>query len=243
MLSYLAGSAGVACSPILSVSFEGMGCEPVLNLAAIPDEAVSIICTIINKIILLTLWGKLVYVSYTTDQPVFSRASCRCSSYNLSLGSFDMVALCLWDALSRWRSSWIVFTCPMCKPIFFALGTSTHACSWSITDHYIIKWHVSYAWCWFWTIKALVEAEELWWHYSNSWGHNSSVDHCQTFHVFIIRPAKNLFFRQKCFTDTGCVCTSSVASNKSRHQTIGKNLFLEKRKMVSDVHQCIVVFA
>ncbi len=37
-LNYLPGSVGVACSPILSVSFEGMGCEPILNLAATPDE-------------------------------------------------------------------------------------------------------------------------------------------------------------------------------------------------------------
>jgi hypothetical protein len=88
-------------SPILSVSFAGMGCEPVLNLAATPDEAVSIICTIFDKSVLLTLWGKLMYVSCTTEQPVFSRASRRCSSYNLSLGSFDMVDLRLWDALSQ----------------------------------------------------------------------------------------------------------------------------------------------
>jgi hypothetical protein len=71
MLIYLPGSVGVACSPILSVSFEGMGCEPTLNLAATPDEAVSIICTIADKTILLILWGKLMYVSYTTDRPVF----------------------------------------------------------------------------------------------------------------------------------------------------------------------------
>jgi hypothetical protein len=71
MLSYLPGSVGVSCSPILSVSFEGMGCKPVLDLAATPDEAVSIICTIVDKTILLTLWAKLIYVSYTTDQPVF----------------------------------------------------------------------------------------------------------------------------------------------------------------------------
>jgi hypothetical protein len=49
MIIYLPGSFGVACSPILSVSFEGMGCEPVLNLAATPDEAVSIICTVVDK--------------------------------------------------------------------------------------------------------------------------------------------------------------------------------------------------
>jgi hypothetical protein len=48
-----------------------MGCEPVLNLGATPDEAVSIICTIADKNILLTLWGKLMYVSYTIDRPVF----------------------------------------------------------------------------------------------------------------------------------------------------------------------------
>ncbi len=42
MLSYLPVLVGVACAPILSVSFEGMGCEPVLNLVATPDEAVSI---------------------------------------------------------------------------------------------------------------------------------------------------------------------------------------------------------
>jgi hypothetical protein len=72
MLIYLPGSVGVACSPILSVRFEGMGCEPVLNLvAATPDEAVNIICTVVDKTILLTLWGKLMYVSYTSDRPVF----------------------------------------------------------------------------------------------------------------------------------------------------------------------------
>ncbi len=121
-LSYLPGSVGVACSSFLSVSFERIGCEPVLNLVATPDEAVSIICTVVNKTILQTLWGKLMYVSYTTDQPVFSRASCRCSSYNLSLVSFDMVDLCLWDALSRCRSSWRGFTLPMCMPIIFWTG-------------------------------------------------------------------------------------------------------------------------
>ena len=35
-----------------------MGCEPVLNLAATPDEAVSIICTVVNKTILQTFLGK-----------------------------------------------------------------------------------------------------------------------------------------------------------------------------------------
>jgi hypothetical protein len=45
----------------------------------------------------------------------------------------------------------------------------------------------------------------------------------------MIRLAKNLFLRQKFFIGTGYVCTSSVASKKSRKQTIGKNPFLEKK--------------
>jgi hypothetical protein len=48
-----------------------MGCEPVLNLAATPDEVVSIICIIVEKTILLIFGGKLMYVSYNTDWPVF----------------------------------------------------------------------------------------------------------------------------------------------------------------------------
>ncbi len=61
------GSLGVACSPILSVIYGGMGCAPVLTLSATPDETVSIICTIVDKTILLTFGGKLMYVSYITD--------------------------------------------------------------------------------------------------------------------------------------------------------------------------------
>jgi hypothetical protein len=158
MLSYLPGSVGVACSPILSVSFEGMGCEPILNLAATSDEAVIIMCTVVNKTILLTSWGKLMYVSYTTDRPVFSRASCRCSSYDLSLDSFDMVDLRLWDACQYDVAPGKFLLVQCACQLSFGLGTSTHLCSWSITDHYIIKWHVSHAWYRCWTIRALVEA-------------------------------------------------------------------------------------
>jgi hypothetical protein len=52
----LPGLLGIACSPILSVSLEGMGSEPVLNLAATPDEAVSIICTFVDKTMHSTFW-------------------------------------------------------------------------------------------------------------------------------------------------------------------------------------------
>ncbi len=127
----------------------------------------------------------------------FSRASCRCSSYNYSLGSFYMVDLCLRDVKSRWRGSWRVITSPMCMPNVFGFGTSNHVCSWSIIDCFIIKRHVSHAWCWFWTIKALVEAEVLWWLHSNLWGHSSFIDHCQTFSVFKIRLAKKPALKAK----------------------------------------------
>jgi hypothetical protein len=50
----LPGLLGVACSPILSVSLEGVGCEPVLNLAAPPDEAVGIICMVLDKTVAST---------------------------------------------------------------------------------------------------------------------------------------------------------------------------------------------
>ena len=120
----------------------------------------------------------------------------------------------------------LLFQCA-CQ-LIFGLGTSTHVCLSSITDFYIIKRHVSPAWYWFWTIKALVEAMVLWWFYSNSWGHSSSVDHCQTFGVFMIRLAKKPVLKAKMLYwhwDTGCVCTSSVASKKIHHRMIGKNPF------------------
>jgi hypothetical protein len=61
-----------------------MGCEPVLNLAAIPDEAVSIICTVVDKLYLL--WEKLMYVSYTIDRPW--------SLFGHSEGALALI--CLW---------------------------------------------------------------------------------------------------------------------------------------------------
>ncbi len=112
----------------------------------------------------------------------FSRASRRCSSCNLLLGSFNMVDLRLWNALSRWHSSWRVHTPPICIPIFWT--EHINSCMFMINyDRYIIKRHVSHAWYGCWTIKALAEAEVLWWHYSDLRGHSSSVDHCQTSEV------------------------------------------------------------
>ncbi len=118
-LRILPGSLGVACPPILSVSLEEVGCEPVLNLAATPDEAVSIICTVCWQKYTFNFLGE-VYVCelYYWPARVFSRASCRCSSYNLSVGSSTWLTYALWDVLSRWQCSWRVLTPPMCMPLF-----------------------------------------------------------------------------------------------------------------------------
>ncbi len=52
------GLLGVAYSPILSVSLEEVGCKPVLNLAATPDEAVRIICTFCWQNYTFNFFGK-----------------------------------------------------------------------------------------------------------------------------------------------------------------------------------------
>jgi hypothetical protein len=54
-MGMLPGSVGAACSPVFLVSFEVMGHEPALNLAAVPDEAVGIMCTFVDKTLLSTL--------------------------------------------------------------------------------------------------------------------------------------------------------------------------------------------
>jgi hypothetical protein len=53
----LPGSVGVVYFSILSVSLEEMDCEPILNLAATRDEAVSIIWTIVEKLYLQLFGG------------------------------------------------------------------------------------------------------------------------------------------------------------------------------------------
>ncbi len=181
------GLLGVACSPILSASLEEVDCEPVLNLAATPDEAVSIICKFVDKTRPSTFWGKVdVCELYYWPARVFSRASCRCSSLNLSVSSLTWLTYASKDALSRWHCSWRVLTL-QCACQFFGLCTSTHVCSQSIPDCYIIKRHGGHAWYGCWTIKALVEAEVLYdGFYCESRVHSSAVDHSKIFSCLII---------------------------------------------------------
>ncbi len=157
----------------------------------------------------------------------FSRASRRCSSYNLLLCSFNMVDLRLWDALPRRHSSWRVFT-PQCACHFLWTGHINSFMFMINYDCYIIKRYVSHAWCWFWTINALVEAVVLWWLYSNLQGHSSSVDNCQTFSVFIIRLAKKPVLTAKLLYWHWLCIYFICGSQKSCHQTIGKKTFLKK---------------
>ncbi len=99
------GSVGVACSPMLLVSFKGMGCEPVLNLAATPDDAVSIICNFVDKSIPSTLGEVDVWA--ITDRPSVSVGHyADALDIIIICGFFGMVDLCSYDALSIWRHSW-----------------------------------------------------------------------------------------------------------------------------------------
>ncbi len=168
-------------TPILSVSFKGMGCEPVLDLSATPDEAVSIMCTFVDKTRLLTFWGKLMYVSHTTDWP------------GVSVGHpVDALAIiCLW-VLWSYAYGMLgqddIAPGEFCSSNVYA-NTSFRirqffSCMFMIiSDPYIVKWHGSHAWYGCWTIKALLEAKVLWWLYCDLRGHRSSVDHCQIFAV------------------------------------------------------------
>ncbi len=130
------------------------------QLISSSDEAVSIICNFVDRNILLTFWGKLMYVSYTTDWSGVSVGH--------PIGALDI--FCLWALWHGWltlmgcsvkmtlllESS----TCPMCMPIpICRIWQFNSHMFMIISDHYIIKRHVCHAWYGCWTIKALVEAE------------------------------------------------------------------------------------
>ncbi len=141
----------------------------------------------------------------------FSRASHRCFSYYLSSGSFDMVDLHLWDALSRWRTP-REFLLLLCECHFFWTG-HINSCMFMI-NYWSLHNQVACYPCLVWVLDHWCFGRS-WWLYSDLQGHSSTVDHCQTFNVLIIRLAKNLFLREKCFTDTGYGCTSFVASKRA----------------------------
>ncbi len=87
-----------------------------------------------------------VCVLYYWPAKVFSRASWRCSSLNLSVGSFNMVDLCFMGCIVKMTLILESFDSSNVHAKYLKLGTSTHVCFRSIDDHYIIKWHGSQAW-------------------------------------------------------------------------------------------------
>ncbi len=117
---------------------------------------------------------------------------------------------------------------------FFGLGTSTHVCSQSINDSYIIKHHGSHARYGCWTIKALVEAEVLYDGFTVSRG-------CIAAPLIITRPfgvsllisnhktSIKPILREKCFGDTGGVYIHHVwLSNKPSLSNLAQNLIGKK---------------
>jgi hypothetical protein len=89
---------------------------------------------------------------------VFSRASRRCFSLNLSVGSLTWLTYALRDALSKDIAP---------GEFWFSNVHADFLLDWALqlmyvtirSDCYIIKQNVSHAWYRCWTIKALVEAE------------------------------------------------------------------------------------
>jgi hypothetical protein len=116
----------------------------------------------------------------------------------------------------------------------FGLGTSTHVCSQSINDHYIIKQHGSHAPYGCWTIKALVKAEVLYDGFTVSCG-------CIAAPLIIARPlgvsilisnyktSIKPILKGKCFGNTGGVHVHHLwLSNKPSSSNLAQNLVGKK---------------
>ncbi len=102
-------------------------------------------CTVVDKTIPSTFFGEVdVCELYYWPARVFSRASWRCSSLNLSVASFNMVDLRFMGCVVKMMSLPGEFLLLQCACQLFGLGTSTHVCLQSSTDHYIIKLHGSW---------------------------------------------------------------------------------------------------
>jgi hypothetical protein len=115
-----------------------MGYELILNLAATPDEAVSIICTIVDKTVPSTFWEKLMHASYTTD---WSRSSVGhlegalaliCLKVHLT-GLAYAYGMISQDDVAIWR----VFTLPMCMPTVL----TGHFSSYMFVINYGLLYH------------------------------------------------------------------------------------------------------
>jgi hypothetical protein len=156
-----------------------VGCEPVLNLVATPDKAVSIICTIADKIPLTSGRSWCMWAILLTSQGL-QLASCRCTSFDLSLASFDIVDLCIWAALSRHIDP-RKFLLIQCTCLFCWTG---HFDTFMFKINYWLLYHqVAWQPCLVWVLdhQSFGRSWGVWWLYCESPGHSSAIDHSQTF--------------------------------------------------------------
>ena len=115
----LPGSVGVACSPMLSMSCEGMGCEPVFLTAT--GEAVSIRYFFWQNYT-VNLFRVVVCELCYWPARCFSRAFIRGPSYLLSMGSLTWLTYTFMCVLGS-------STLPMLYPyLLLGSGNSTHVC-------------------------------------------------------------------------------------------------------------------
>jgi hypothetical protein len=143
-----------------------------------------------------------------------------------------MVYLCFMGCIVKMTLLLESFDSSIVHANFFGLGTSTHVCSQSINDRYIIKQHGSHYWYGFWTIKALVEAEVLYDGFTVSCrcialliiGRPLGVSLLISNHTTSIKP----ILRGKCFGHTGGVYTSSVAIKQAIMEQFGTKPCWEK---------------
>ncbi len=176
------------------------------------------------------------HLSYITGRPV--------SSVGHPEGALALI--CLWVCWHDWLMlmGCVVkmmllpeeFSLLQCACQFFWTGHS-NSCMFMINGwSYIINWHGSHAWYGCWPIKALVEAEILWWLYCELPGHSIAFDHSQTFRCLnIINNYKTsikpliYFIRGKCFADTGGVHIHHLwLSNKPSLSDFAKTLLGKK---------------
>ncbi len=122
----------------------GMGCEPAIHLSAPPDEAVSIIFIFAYKTKLSTFGKVAVGELYYWLASSFSRASCRCFSYNLSLGSLTYLTYA-YGMLTR-QNAWEVGIDPMSTRTTYSncmRSGRNHPGSWCNNAPMGWNWHLA----------------------------------------------------------------------------------------------------
>ncbi len=174
----LPGLLGVACSPIISVSLQGMDCEPILNLAATTDEAVSIMCTVVDKTI-TSSFGR----SWCMCAILLTGKGClatrRCSSFNLSLGSLTWLTYA-YGMLCQDGVAPGEFLLLQCAYQFFWTGPF-NSCM-LMMNHWLLYHQAAWKPDLVWGLDHQSFGRSwgvIWWLYCESRGRSSTHDHSQ----------------------------------------------------------------